>query len=129
MLNEIRFFSATVVWVGLVAMLGGCATELDSPHYSAGFDVDLPGDSRPFPDTCLAIANGTNSPRLPVGCANALNLQRMVERPDDLRRGRDTGPSFAAPVAQAAERYLRGDNEDERERSRRLEQESSTGAP
>jgi len=129
MLNEIRFM-AMAVWVGLFAMLGGCATELESPRYSAGFDVDLPGESRPFPDACLAIADGTNSPRLPVGCANALNLQRMVERPDDLRRGRDTGPSFAAPVAQAAERYLRGDNEeDERERSRRLEQESSTGAP
>jgi hypothetical protein len=130
MLSEIRFLSATVAWLGLVAILSGCATELESPHYSAGFEVNLPGETRPFPDACLAIADAREgAPRLPTGCANALNLQRMVERPDDLRRGRDTGPSFAAPVAQAAERYLRGDNEDERERSRRLEQESSTGAP
>jgi hypothetical protein len=127
MLSEIRFLSATVAWLGLVAILGGCATELESPRYSPDFAVDLPGDARPFPDVCLAIADGAGAPRLPTGCANALNLQRMVERPDDLRRGRDAGPSFAAPVAQAAERYLRGDNEDERERSRRLEQESSTG--
>lgn len=132
MLSEIRGFSAAVVCLGLAALIGGCATELEFPDSPADFSASLPGETRPFPNACLAIANRDattqRARRLPAGCANALNLQRMVERPDDLRRGRGTGASFAGPVAQAAERYLRGEQDDERERSRRLEQESSTGS-
>lgn len=134
MSSDNRGAAVTVACLGLATILVGCTTELRSPDYSASFSTDLPSINRPFPDACLAIDNrdGVTQPsrRLPAGCANAINLQRMVERPDDLRRGRDTGSAFAGPVAQAAERYLRGDQEVERERSRRLEQESSTaGSP
>lgn len=120
-----------VAWLGLAALVSGCATKLESPRYSADFSSDLRDQARPFPDACLALAVEDAEPeRLPLGCANALNLQRMVEHPADLRHGRQTGAAFAAPVAQAAERYLRGDAEAEQERQRRLEAQSGTaGVP
>lgn len=45
---------------------------------------------------------------LPPGCANAYNLQRMVESQRDLVEGR-RGPAAAGPTARAARRYLDGE--------------------
>jgi hypothetical protein len=63
------------------------------------------------PDACLTpdpAAAAPNGPLLPPGCANAYNLQRMVERERDLVKGRKLGPAPAAPAARAAEKYLTG---------------------
>lgn len=46
---------------------------------------------------------------LPRGCANAYNLQRMVESQRDLVEGRRMGAAAAAPTARAARRYLDGE--------------------
>jgi len=59
--------------------------------------------------------------RLAPGCANDANLVQMVERREDLLRGRATGPTLAEPVGRAALDYLRGVRTDE-QRDRRREQ-------
>lgn len=62
------------------------------------------------PEACLT--NDAPSPansgpgRLQPGCANNYNLQRMVERKSDLRRGRTLTAAPAAPAARAAQDYL-----------------------
>lgn len=64
------------------------------------------------PEACLSI--DAQSPadigpeRLPPGCANNYNLQRMVERKRDLRTGRPLGAAPAAPAARAAQNYIDG---------------------
>jgi hypothetical protein len=85
-----------------------------SPHYSY-IPVASPG--RPdrvryvlVPDACL-VPDATDTllgPRLPPGCANAYNLERMAERQHDLVEGRQLGPAPALPSARAAQRYIYG---------------------
>jgi hypothetical protein len=58
--------------------------------------------------TNLTIVSGVGS-HLPPGCANAYNLQRMVESQRDLVEGRRMGPAAGAPTARAARRYLYGE--------------------
>ena len=65
------------------------------------------------PDACVTPDVAEQPFYLPSGCANNLNLQVMVEHQRDLLRGRRSGPPAAAPVAQAAERYLYGVTEAE----------------
>ena len=59
-------------------------------------------------ETGLTVVSGLGA-HLPPGCANAYNLQRMVESERDLVAGRRMGPAAAAPVASAARRYLQPD--------------------
>jgi pilus assembly protein CpaD len=47
-----------------------------------------------------------NGPTLPLGCANARNLNAMVEDPRDLLVGRTTGPTDAGHEVKAIERYM-----------------------
>ena len=56
----------------------------------------------------LTIVSGVGT-HLPPGCANAYNLQRMVESERDLIEGRRIGPAAGAPTVRAARRYLYGD--------------------
>ncbi|MFE0014570.1 hypothetical protein ACFWXH_06985 [Mesorhizobium sp. NPDC059054] len=56
----------------------------------------------------LTQISGVGS-HLPPGCANAYNLQRMVESQRDLVEGRRMGPAAAGPTARAARRYLDGE--------------------
>ncbi|MCG7503597.1 hypothetical protein [Mesorhizobium retamae] len=60
----------------------------------------------------LTQISGVGS-HLPPGCANAYNLQRMVESQRDLVEGRRMGPAAAAPTARAARRYLEGEQPSE----------------
>jgi hypothetical protein len=73
------------------------------------------------PDACVTPDVAEQPVYLPSGCANNLNLQLMVERPQDLVEGRRSGPAAAAPTVRAAQRYLYGGTEAER-RAGRLEQ-------
>ncbi len=58
-----------------------------------------------MPDAC--VWNGAQPGGvLPPGCANAYNLQQMVESQRDLVQGRSMGPAPAAPASRAAKRYL-----------------------
>jgi len=88
-----------------------------SPHYQAvPLGPSALRNSRErhalVPDSCL-MAEPTDvtidQGRLPAGCANADNLLSMVERKEDLARGRPLGPAPAGPSSRAAERYLDGE--------------------
>ena len=128
--------SSAIALLGLA--LGGCLPHEPlpySPNYTRVTLVDGPGtngvykapdasgaryvrrDGRAWtglvPDACV-MPDVTEQPvYLPPGCANSLNLQVMVEHQRDLVRGRRSGPPAAAPVVQAAERYLYGATEAE----------------
>ncbi|MFC3691155.1 hypothetical protein [Chenggangzhangella methanolivorans] len=78
-----------------------------------------------LPDACVTPDTAPDPMYLPSGCANAVNLQQMAEREEDLERGREPGPSMAAPSARAARRYIDGAGDDERRG--RLNSEYSSG--
>jgi pilus assembly protein CpaD len=48
----------------------------------------------------------SNGPTVPLGCANARNLNLMVEDPRDLLVGRTTGPTDGSHEVKAIERYM-----------------------
>jgi hypothetical protein len=68
-----------------------------------------PADTAPAAATGLTVVSEVG-PHLPPGCANAYNLQRMVESQRDLVEGRRMGAAAAAPTARAARRYLYGED-------------------
>jgi type IV pilus biogenesis protein CpaD/CtpE len=86
-----------------------------SPHYTHLTVVNERGRTKRVlvPEACL-IEEDARSPaqmgprRLPSGCANAYNLQRMAERKRDLTHGRSLGAAPAAPATRAAQKYLDG---------------------
>lgn len=103
--------------VALTLFAGGCVRYPPdySPYYQSvplGMSAVPRGRERHalVPDACLAYAEeiGPGGERLPPGCANAVNLMRMVESERDLVRGRKLGPAPAAPAATAAQRYIYG---------------------
>ena len=106
--------------------IAGCETDLKQSEYSQDYGVNLPERHTPFPEACLESAGEGLSSRMPPGCANALNLMRMVERPSELQKGTDPGPALAAPVGQAVTRYLTPDEAKEEDRRQQLEQEAAT---
>lgn len=106
-------------------MLGGCyenGRQLanDPPEYSPNYTylnvVSENGRTKRVlvPEACLTEDGfpDTGAPRrLPPGCANNYNLQRMAERKRDLTRGRPLAPAPAAPAARAAQNYIDGKRE------------------
>lgn len=119
--SQQRRLPRTGRWLGLLGLLmgvGGCvmpATSGTSARaWQGGYDLEptlgaSAGDERAFlsvqPRRCADIrhdARGARAP-LPLGCANDLNLQSMVARPEDLLRGQPMGPARAAPIARAAQ--------------------------
>lgn len=93
----------------------GLATPPDySPHYTHVAVLNEAGKTKRVlvPEACLTPDGGspadTGDPRLPPGCANAYNLQRMAERKRDLTHGRRLGAAPAAPATRAAQKYLDG---------------------
>jgi len=106
-------------------MLGGCTAQLETPYDSPDYLTvgrdPLTGAMHRVPEACTGADVEAGTRRLPLGCANALNLQRMVHRADDLQRGQAMGPTLAAPLGRAAQRYLLGepaDSERQREEER-----------
>jgi hypothetical protein len=65
-----------------------------------------------LPDACL-VPDPTDpmfvGPHIPPGCANAHNLEFMVERKQDLLKGRALGAAPGVTSARAAEKYLYGE--------------------
>jgi hypothetical protein len=68
-----------------------------------------PADAAPSPAATHMTVVPELGPHLPPGCANAYNLQRMVENERDLVEGRPLGPAPAAPSVRAARRYIYGE--------------------
>lgn len=112
----LRFGCAVAAFVGL----SGFDDEPKMPpEYSPNYtyvDVEAP-DGRLkhvlVPDACMAEEEEEpmakmGERRLPPGCANAFNLQRMVERRQDLVKGRAMGRAPVTPAARAAVRYQNG---------------------
>lgn len=85
-----------------------------SPHYTHVTAMNEQGRTKRVlvPEACLTDEErspaDTGSRRVPPGCANAYNLQRIAERKRDLTQGRPLGPAPAAPAARAAQKYLDG---------------------
>jgi hypothetical protein len=99
--------------------LGGCAP-VDPPygnHYLAHTGANT-ADLRNqlMPETCLDLPADATPDLLPPGCANQLNLLRMVQQPEDLVHGRAMGPALAAPAADAVQHYLQMQQPEERRR-------------
>ncbi len=88
-----------------------------SPDYAYIKVVSNDGRERRVlvPEACLAPAapsvTDDGPPRLPPGCANNFNLQRMVARKHDLTHARPISPAPAAPAARAAQSYIEGDKQ------------------
>ncbi|WP_437880819.1 hypothetical protein [Pseudomonas sp. LRF_L74] len=120
-----RILGATLA--AAMLLLGGCETELRQPAYSPHYQVNL-GRHSPFADACLERAGEGASAQLPPGCANALNLMRMVERSSELQQGTEPAPAMAAPVGHALQRYLDPDAPDEQKRREWAEQDASAGS-
>lgn len=86
-----------------------------SPHYTHLPVVNEQGRTKRVlvPEACI-IEEDAKSPaqmgdrRLPSGCANAYNLQRMAERKRDLTHGRPLSAAPAGPATRAAQKYLDG---------------------
>jgi len=98
----------------LLSVLGLTACDgLFPPTATPGYTIKVmatPDGVVAEPPTCLGWtdyqANPFEGQPLPqFGCANARNLAIMVEQPNDLIEGRDSGPGVATTSATAMERY------------------------
>ncbi len=86
-----------------------------SPHYTR---VPVVTPDNPYrvkravaPEACLkrdSTRSNELGEKLPLGCANAYNLQNQVENKRDLFQGRDPGNGLAEPSVRARERYVSG---------------------
>lgn len=121
-----------MILAATLACLAGCQTHLPPASYSPDYQgaVDASGRAALIPVQCLAPATDDEfglqqdyRPRLAPGCANNLVLLRMVEARGDLRLGRATGPTLAAPVGRAAQVYI--DGYDREELRRRLKEQQA----
>ncbi len=122
MISKLVFRS---VFLSTALLLAGCyerdmaqEASLVAPDYSPDYTyinvVSPDGRTKRIlvPEACLAedtqSAADTGPKRLPPGCANNYNLQRMAARKRDLTRGGPLGPAPAAPAARAAQDYIDG---------------------
>ncbi|HET7314020.1 CpaD family pilus assembly lipoprotein [Salinisphaera sp.] len=123
----------------VAAVLCGCvAPDYGEDSWRGGYQVvslangtegqDTAGASSAMavaPSRCMQKAPDDSS-LLPPGCANDLNLARMVARPSDLIRGRTPGPARAAPVARAARAAIAQSQQRAKRRHKRLWRDSRT---
>lgn len=108
-------------------LLSGCQMTLDPPQQAEYRDLNGLVAATACDRQLALFADQTA--RLAPGCANDANLAQMVERREDLLRGRATGPTLAEPVGRAALNYLRGVRTDEqRNRQREQAAQVETGA-
>ncbi|GGE36015.1 hypothetical protein GCM10007276_11860 [Agaricicola taiwanensis] len=111
-MNRVLRSPAVLAAIGLA--LAGCVSPDEFPPYSPRYSyAEVPGpDGRPvttlMPDSCAWSAEAEAFGVLPPGCANAYNLQRMVESERDLVYGRRMGPAPAQSATRAQREYLEG---------------------
>jgi len=113
--------------VALMYCLYGC-TSMSRSGYSDSYrplQAGLQTGLRYLPQACLADDMIGTVSRLPPGCANALNLTEMVIDQRDLSRGREMGPALVAPAASAVEQYLGVRADQDADRRKQLESEST----
>jgi hypothetical protein len=112
-------FTCKIGWLGSLLFVAACQAQLP-PDYSPDY-VRVPVASEEYPNkvkrvlipkACLnpdPTADDIFGEKIPPGCANAYNLQRMAERKGDLFHGRNLSPAPAAPSVRAAQKYLNGE--------------------
>jgi hypothetical protein len=114
MIEITRRIISSMALASTALLVAGCVTGEQPAPYSPRYSyAELPSDNgRPvtalMPDSCAWTAEAQAAGVLPAGCANAYNLQRMVESERDLVEGRQMGPAPAQPAAIAANWYLQG---------------------
>ncbi len=92
--------------------LGGCETPQPRPDYTIKLmPARADGSLVAIPPECegwesLNYDSLENQPWPRYGCANARNLAVMVDRPDDLVAGRDSGLANPETTANATRRYV-----------------------
>jgi hypothetical protein len=112
-------FSCKYGWLASLLFVAGCQAQMP-PDYSPDYvRVPVASEEYPYkvkhvlmPKACLnpdPTADDIFGEKIPPGCANAFNLQRMAERKGDLFHGRNPGPAPAAPSVRAAQKYLNGE--------------------
>ncbi len=92
--------------------LGGCGTtDSSKSDFSIRLVPGADGHLVAVPAPCPSWATTTpdpldNGPWPQYGCASARNLAAVVERPEDLIRGRDWGDASGEQTASAMRRYV-----------------------
>jgi hypothetical protein len=100
---------STSFLIGGLFVLTAC--QIYPPTPSADYTIRVTQDGQTaIPPECPLYATATtdpydNEPLPQFGCANARNLALMVDRPDDLVRGRELGPTRSVSVIGAMRRY------------------------
>ena len=114
MLNSDAIRSGALILCTLSLLVSGCASIPGKPEIR---DIRPLADDNGFADIqhltgtrCRQLIHQhTTMQNIPLGCANQLNLEAMVERPADLQRARPMGDALAQPVAQGVMHYLAGE--------------------
>ncbi|KAB7536413.1 hypothetical protein [Klebsiella pneumoniae] len=121
MLNSAASRPATLMLCSLALLMAGCTPSPGKPEIR---DITSLANENAFNDIqhltasrCRElIRQHSTMQSLPFGCANQLNLEAMVERPEDLRRARPMGYALAQPVAQGVLNYLSAGQEKDEKR-------------
>lgn len=79
-------FPLATLKIGACLLLGLTACT-EKPQYETPYTEDCPAWASDPEDS------HSNGPAPTLGCVNRLNLMNMVDRPSDLVKGRDMGPS------------------------------------
>jgi hypothetical protein len=90
--------------------LSACGPISPAPDYSIKVVPTADGNYAAVPPSCVRPSDTDlnffdNQPLPQFGCANARNLALMVDRPQDLLQGRDSGPANGVTTAGSILRY------------------------
>jgi hypothetical protein len=111
-----RWKPSFFAFVVTAVLLGGCSnpfSEAPAPDYRIRLETLPNGQLAAVPPECPSWLTNVpgplqNEPWPQYGCANTRNLASMVENPEDLIKGRDTGPANSETTASGMERYITG---------------------
>lgn len=99
--SSIMRAAAKMLGIGTILAVSGCADEpLAAPFQTS---------ERPCPQwVAFRAGDHSNADSPYLGCVSAANLRAMVEKPEDLERGRQLGPANGEREAKAIETYRQG---------------------
>jgi type IV pilus biogenesis protein CpaD/CtpE len=111
-----RWKHSLFVLAAAAVLLSGCSNpfaEAPAPDYRIRLETMPDGQLAAVPPECPDWRTSVpgpfqNEPWPQYGCANTRNLASMVERPEDLVAGRDSGQASSETAAGSMERYITG---------------------